>query len=240
MKTKTLKTKKQPLNGLGARMRQALNNELIEAKQTDKGRGLFARVYFNPGQLICGVKGSLMLDSGTSSRGVMIGSEAHRFSLQNPWADRYWATGPGNLQVVPDLNVVGWHLSNHSCRPNAVLRTAHGEGLRALRSIKAGEEVTCWYGWKRSEAECLCGEEHCSGWIGLPLRDADEAEGHYRRSDLIKVLRVGVANGNKYAISLVAESMRECGASQDTIDRLALEAIGPNWEAIIQRVERAA
>ena len=58
--------------------------------------------------------------------------------------------------------------TNHSCRPNAVLRIAQGRvELYALRDLIAGEEITVDYGETHHEGRlrCRCGAVGCVGRI---------------------------------------------------------------------------
>ncbi len=58
--------------------------------------------------------------------------------------------------------------TNHSCRPNAVLRIRDGRvELYALRDLKAGEEITVDYGETHHEGRlrCRCGAPGCVGRI---------------------------------------------------------------------------
>ena len=56
--------------------------------------------------------------------------------------------------------------TNHSCRPNARLRTDYGRvEFYALRNIEPGEELTVDYGQTHHEGRlaCRCGAEGCRG-----------------------------------------------------------------------------
>ncbi len=56
--------------------------------------------------------------------------------------------------------------TNHSCRPNAVLRIRQGRvELYAMRDVAAGEELTVNYGETHHEGRlrCRCGAEGCVG-----------------------------------------------------------------------------
>jgi SET domain-containing protein len=58
--------------------------------------------------------------------------------------------------------------TNHSCRPNAVLRIVQGRvELYALRDLAAGEEITVDYGETHHEGRlrCRCGAAGCVGRI---------------------------------------------------------------------------
>lgn len=56
--------------------------------------------------------------------------------------------------------------TNHSCRPNAVLRIRQGRvEFYAMRDIAPGEEITCDYGETHHEGRlvCRCGAPGCVG-----------------------------------------------------------------------------
>ena len=55
---------------------------------------------------------------------------------------------------------------NHSCEPNAFMRRHRGRvEFYALRTIEAGEEVTCDYGETHHDGRlpCRCGSQRCRG-----------------------------------------------------------------------------
>ena len=58
--------------------------------------------------------------------------------------------------------------TNHSCRPNAVLRIRQGRvEFYAMRDIGCGEEITANYGQTHHEGQlrCRCGAPNCIGAI---------------------------------------------------------------------------
>jgi len=58
--------------------------------------------------------------------------------------------------------------TNHSCRPNALIRVEQGSiEFLALRAIAAGEEITVAYGATHHEGRlaCRCGQAGCAGWL---------------------------------------------------------------------------
>jgi SET domain-containing protein len=73
-------------------------------------------------------------------------------------------------RVALDASVGGTALRyvNHSCQPNAFIRIIgkHVE-FYALRSIRAGEEITCNYGETQHEGTlpCKCGLPGCCGFL---------------------------------------------------------------------------
>jgi uncharacterized protein len=62
----------------------------------------------------------------------------------------------------------GTHYINHSCAPNAFMKTIHGHILFiALRDIQAGEEITVDYveTYHPDRKRCRCGAPSCRGTI---------------------------------------------------------------------------
>ena len=58
--------------------------------------------------------------------------------------------------------------TNHSCRPNTVLRIRQGRvEFYALRDIDPGEELTADYGETHHNhtLACRCGQDGCIGWL---------------------------------------------------------------------------
>ena len=57
---------------------------------------------------------------------------------------------------------------NHSCSPNAYMRTCYGRvEFYSLRDIKKGEEITCDYGITHHDGTkpCECGSARCRKFI---------------------------------------------------------------------------
>jgi len=57
---------------------------------------------------------------------------------------------------------------NHSCSPNAFMRTCYGRvEFYALRDIAPGEEITCDYGETHhaGTVRCKCGGDRCRGCL---------------------------------------------------------------------------
>jgi len=62
----------------------------------------------------------------------------------------------------------GFRYINHSCAPNSFTRlTEHRAEFYALRTLRAGEELTVNYGESHHDGKlpCKCGVATCSGWI---------------------------------------------------------------------------
>jgi hypothetical protein len=213
--------------------RRALRGELITARPTNRGRGLFAGVDFSRGELICGLLGSEEKIAGTRE-------ERDALLAVRPEINEYGADGAGGTIVVPrDPTVVGWHVANHSCSPNARFVTQLGEGLRARRAIKAGDEITVWYGWSRREVACLCGQPNCTGWIGLRCRTGDDGYGQYHLDDVRALVRSAASVGNDDAIDTAVRALRSVGRDDASILGLIKGVLGElDGERIFARLQR--
>ena len=123
------------------------------------GRGLVARKEFRDGSKICILKGRSRTaakvlqmwasDARRAANCIRCGSEAY-LDPAGQWGE----------------------FANHSCRPNAAIRAERGRlVLRALRAIRAGDEVThdystCLGADDAWTMRCNCGERGCRGRIG--------------------------------------------------------------------------
>ncbi|HUN84848.1 MAG TPA: SET domain-containing protein-lysine N-methyltransferase [Terracidiphilus sp.] len=74
--------------------------------------------------------------------------------------------GLGDGSIVIDGHCMAMFI-NHSCDPNCETEEVRGRvWIRAIRNIKAGEEITydyCLYDGGDDEAICNCGAEECRG-----------------------------------------------------------------------------
>lgn len=74
--------------------------------------------------------------------------------------------GLGDGSVVIDGHCMAMFI-NHSCSPNCETEEVRGRvWIRAIRNIKAGEEITydyCLYDGGEDEAFCNCGAKKCRG-----------------------------------------------------------------------------
>jgi SET domain-containing protein len=136
-------------------------------EQSIAGRGVFARRRFEPGDVI-----------------VPYAPKQRRLELDDPEAARAAGTkltlvSDGAWVIIPDTDVPGGWLCNHSCSPNAAIYSS-GEGrIQCLRPIAPGDEVTIFYGWvthnEPDRDPCQCGAPACRGTINFDLSD-DDAE----------------------------------------------------------------
>ena len=124
-------------------------------KSRINGRGCFATIPFKRGRKIAEYTGERISDLEAQKRArnrrvLRICDIDGRFSLDG-------ARG-GN----------GTHYINHSCQPNAYMRTLHGHVLFfALRDILPGEEITIDYEQTLhpNSKRCSCGATNCRGTI---------------------------------------------------------------------------
>ena len=124
-------------------------------KSKINGRGCFATIHFSRGRKIAEYTGERIPDLEAQRRArnrriLRICDIDGRFSLDG-------ARG-GN----------GTHYINHSCQPNAFMRTLYGHVLFfALRNIEPGEEITIDYEQTLhpDSKRCCCGAALCRGTI---------------------------------------------------------------------------
>jgi SET domain-containing protein len=132
-----------------------LAHGLAISKSRINGKGCFATVSFKRGKKIAEYLGERITDLEAQKRArnrriLRICDIDGRFSLDG-------ARG-GN----------GTHYINHSCQPNAYMRTLYGHVLFfALRDIQAGDEITIDYEQTLhpNSKRCTCGADNCRGKI---------------------------------------------------------------------------
>ncbi len=119
--------------------------QLVIKEAGAKGKGVFAQVTIQPGDLVVDYEGK--------EQWIWeIPEELWQYTFQVDY-DRY---------ILPERDSPGWYL-NHSCEPNCVIlgRTK----VVALNKIEAGDEVTIDYstnvGWDGFAMECRCGSFSC-------------------------------------------------------------------------------
>ncbi|HXT63826.1 MAG TPA: SET domain-containing protein-lysine N-methyltransferase [Pyrinomonadaceae bacterium] len=133
---------------------------LTIGKSRINGQGCFATAPFKRGKKIAEYTGERISDLEAQKRArnrrvLRICDIDGRFSLDG-------ARG-GN----------GTHYINHSCRPNAFMRTLYGHVLFfALRDIQPGDEITIDYEQTLhpDSKRCFCGTEKCRGTINRVRR----------------------------------------------------------------------
>jgi SET domain-containing protein len=124
-------------------------------KSKIQGTGGFAKVDIRKGKRIIEYDGPRISQAEAQTR--LEEGNAYLFTLDDEAAIDGW---------------VRWNTArfiNHSCEPNCESRIVRGRvWLYALRSIKAGEELTYDYGYSLEDAEanpCCCGAVNCVGYI---------------------------------------------------------------------------
>ena len=136
-------------------MKLKLAPGLAIKKSPISGKGCFATKTFEPRKKIAEYAGERISDFEAMKRArgrrhLRICDVDGRFSLDG-------ARG-GN----------GTHYINHSCDPNAFMKTLHGHVLFfARQEIKAGEEITIDYEQTLlpNSRRCHCGARNCRGTI---------------------------------------------------------------------------
>ena len=113
----------------------------------------------------------------------------------------------GGLCEPIDATLPGWWVINHSCNPNTSLGSGgkNGNWVRAMRPIKAGEQITTCYGWlDRKSIPCYCGEEFCCGIMCPYLNDVSGGA----TLDLESVHKI-ITTSYTYKSSLAARGLLE-------------------------------
>ena len=124
-------------------------------KSKINGKGCFAIVPFQRGRKIAEYSGERITDLEAQKRA------RNRRILRICDID-----GRSSLDGARGGN--GTHYINHSCEPNAFMRTVYGRVLfHALRDIRPGEEITIDYEQTLhpDSKRCFCGARSCRGTI---------------------------------------------------------------------------
>lgn len=135
-------------------MNLKLADGLSIRKSPINGKGCFATIRFGRGRKIAEYTGERITDLEARNRGG-------RVKLRICDIDGRWSldgSRGGN----------GTHYINHSCRPNAYMKTLYGHVLFfALRDIRPGEEITVDYEdtLHPDTKRCRCGVATCRGTI---------------------------------------------------------------------------
>jgi SET domain-containing protein len=175
-------------------------------EQSLAGRGVFARKRFEPGELIVAFAPKQQRVPRDAPEVPAITEGKLTLLSDDDWV------------IVPDTSVPGGWLCNHSCNPNATLRSV-GEGeVRCLRSILPGEEVTVFYGWvtlnQPGHDPCSCGSPDCRGTINFDVSDRDAryltdeaAEGNAVRARLEEYGRYLASIGQEHVLETIADAL---------------------------------
>ena len=193
--------------------KRVLDHELIEMRQTKRGRGIFSVVDHEKGAPVAAFVGRPIVIPVFRTK-----TEADAFdrSTDAEYAVSYAWDVKRNayLAISPDPDKIGGHIANHSCHPNASITETYRGALlmRATRSIKAGEEITIDYHWQRQvPIPCLCGSDPCTGNIGLTytIVDVPAADGtietylNFDHAQIIRLLHVAEAHRNIDALRVL-------------------------------------
>ena len=126
-------------------------NWLVIKSSPIAGRGVFAKRSFKKGEILFKLKGAtIKFPSPPSPRIGM----------------NWFNIGPNTWRIMDRGDI--WNFLNHSCKPNAILKgTAM---VVALRTIKAGEEITIDYSCTEGSStqwkiHCHCHSPSCRGVI---------------------------------------------------------------------------
>ena len=135
-------------------MNLKLAHGLSIRKSPINGKGCFATIRFRRGRKIAEYAGKPITNLEAQRR-------AHRAKLRICAID-------GRRSLDGSRGGNGTHYINHSCEPNAYVRTIHGHVVFfALRDIDAGDEITVDYEQTLhpDSKRCYCGAASCRGRI---------------------------------------------------------------------------
>jgi SET domain-containing protein len=127
-------------------------------KSPINGKGCFATIYFPHRRKIAEYTGERIPDHEAQRR-------AHRAKLRICDVDGVWS-------IDGSRGGNGTHYINHSCEPNAYVRTIYGHIVFfALRDINPGEEISVDYEQTLhpDSKRCYCGAASCRGRINRIL-----------------------------------------------------------------------
>jgi hypothetical protein len=214
--------------------KRVLNHEWIEIRETERGRGIFSKIDHKKGAPVAAVARAPNPNTHFRTKEEADAFERSKdgeYSVTYAWdagKSVYWA-------IRPDPDKLGGHLANHSCNPNAKLTELYRAALilRAIRPIRAGEEITIDYHWQRpAPIPCLCGSDPCTGNIGLTytLIDVPAADGtvntylNFDRAQVVKLLRVAEAHRNIDALRVLR--IRDQWMAKEQLLKFFEEAFG--------------
>jgi len=129
------------------------------------GRGVFARQRFAPGDVITPYAPKQRKVPADSAEAIAAADTKLTLLSERVFV------------IIPDTDVPGGWLTNHSCNPNAALYSSGDGRIQCIRPILPGQEVTIFYGWvTRNEPgrdPCLCGAPACRKTINFDVTDDD-------------------------------------------------------------------
>jgi len=139
-----------------------MTNDVVIAQSKIEGLGVFAQRRFTPGERVLSIDDSRIVDA---NHPLQPGEEQRHCD--------YLARGRVVLMQSPERHI------NHSCDPNAYVKTIDGKRcVIARRAIACGEEITydyCINSDGNVVWNCHCGAERCrqeihSDFFHLPLQ----------------------------------------------------------------------
>ena len=139
-----------------------------------KGFGLFSTAMIQEGDFVTEYMGEIVDEAEYLRRRTFYAENGHK---------HYYFMQIGNGEVIDACRMgnVG-RFMNHSCLPNCetqkwVVKGDLRVGFFAMRTIKAGEELTFNYNFQTEKPiRCCCGSSNCNGTIGGGQKsDADTA-----------------------------------------------------------------
>jgi hypothetical protein len=183
------------------------------------GRGVFARRHFNPGDVI-----------------APYAPKQRKVDVRDPEAvaaaeTKLTLLSEARFVIIPETNVPGGWLCNHSCNPNAAIFSDREGRIQCTRAIAPGEEVTIFYGWvshnEPHRDPCHCGSPRCRGFINFDLSDEDAnhvqiLEGN--RVVMDDVIRLRLAEYGEFLHSIGQEQVQQTIAN--TLVRMKLRKSG--------------
>jgi hypothetical protein len=214
--------------------KRVLDHQLIEIRETDRGRGIFSTIGHPKGALVAAFIGEPIAIPLFRTKAEATAFELSRdgeYSVSYAWD----AERSVHRALRPDPDAIGGHLANHSCNPNAKITELHREALmiRATRPIQKGDEITIDYHWQKpAPVPCLCGSDPCTGNIGLTysLIDVNAPDGttstylNFDRAQVVTLLRVAEAHHNIDALRVLR--IRDQWMAQEQLLKFFVEAFG--------------
>ena len=225
------------------RVASALRNEHVRiGERPGVGRAVFAARPFAVGECVASYQGRIV------TRAALI----ELFTSDRALFERiteYGFVTPSGDHLFNDASVVGAHLINHSCGPNAKWAEWERGALlvRAVRPIAEGEEITTHYGWLGVKAaveknwhKCACSSPFCAGTIELRLEWWQGAQGAGPRlpeEEVVRRLLADIANDTDENEGLLLH-YGQGGSLEMTLTAEVVAAIDPG--AFLEKMEACA
>jgi SET domain len=140
------------MNTLSGAVLEVDNDSLIEVREVNGFKGVFAMSHIVESSVIFQLKGTI--STQPTKYTIQLGSNEH-------------LTFPAIRRKNDDLDYC-WQYLNHCCEPNGYVDVDE-RTFRALRNIEQGEEIT--FNYLATETvmadpfNCICGSPRCFGFI---------------------------------------------------------------------------